>query len=163
MGLDMLLQLPINLNPTHTPTLSMTPLMDHNLMLQRPLMVLVTNKETTMLLFLMAESSTSPTQLMMLMDILPMSLMMEQLPSELVLALVLLEVELEFVQLIMPQLSQLLLFLPLLCQPQSFLMLFILPQLSPQELSPLGLESATLDNLLLMPWKLIEYCTKILI
>merc|ERR1719347_1488112 len=123
-------------------------------MLQRPLMVLVTSKETTMLLFLMAESNTSPIQQMMLMDILPMSLMMEQLP---------LEVELEFVQLIMPQLSQFLLFLPLLCQPQSFLMLFILPQLSPQELSPLGLESATLDNLLLMPWKLIEYCTKILI
>merc|ERR1712189_60412 len=99
---------------------------------------------------------------------LPMSLMMEQLPLESVLALVLLEVELEFVQLIipqlfLPQLSQHLLFLPLLCQPQSFLMLFILPQLSPQELSPLGLESATLDNLLLMPWKLIEYCTKILI
>merc|ERR1719378_1829042 len=144
----------------------MTPLMDHNLMLQRPLMVLVTSKETTMLLFLTAESNTSPIQQMMLMDTLPMSLMMEQLPSELVLALVLLEVE--FVQLIMPQLflpplSQLLSFLPLLCQPQSFLMLFILPHLSPQELSPLGLESATLDNLLLMPWKLIEYCTKILI
>merc|ERR1740131_841005 len=86
-----LVQLPINLNPTPTPMLLTTPLMDHNLMLQRPLMVQETSKETTMLPFLMVESNTSPTQLMMLMDILPMSLMMEQLPLELVLALELLE------------------------------------------------------------------------